>query len=35
MGNIDSLVSGFRSSLKKQMPQNNPIQDHPLAKADD
>lgn len=35
MGNVDSLVGGFRSSLKKQRPQKNPIQDHPLANADD
>lgn len=35
MGNVDNLVGGFRSSLKKQRPQKNPIQDHPLASADD
>lgn len=35
MGNVDNLVGGFRSSLKKQRPQKNPIQDHPLANADD
>lgn len=35
MGNIDNLVEGMRTNLKKQRPQNHPIEGHPIAETDE
>lgn len=35
MGNIDNLVEGMRTNLKKQRPRNHPVEGHPIAETDE